>query len=104
QILSYLPFSSSRALTMPSRQMHRRQSNRFSPSPSSGFDDPTIQIADPSFGTAIQAGYQGPMAADVNPALVGSVNLLRSGSLNFGTKPNYTLPLYYGNSSGNESY
>jgi hypothetical protein len=37
--------------------------NQFNPSPDSGFDDPEIQIAAPAFGSAIQAGYQGPMAS-----------------------------------------
>jgi hypothetical protein len=78
--------------------------NTFSLDLSSGFDDPTINIADPSFGTAIQAGYQGPMASYTDHALVGLVDLLRSGNINYGIKPNYTLPLYYSILASNMSY
>jgi hypothetical protein len=98
--LAPLTFSSS----LPKPRHQRRQMNTFSPDPSSGFDDPTINIADPSFGTAIQAGYQGPMASYTDHALVGPVDLLRSGNVNYGIKPNYTLPLYYGVSASNTSY
>ncbi|EON64669.1 hypothetical protein W97_03902 [Coniosporium apollinis CBS 100218] len=44
------------------------------------------------------------MASDVNPALVGPVDLLRSGTLNFGANPNLTLPLYQGRSASNQTY
>ncbi|KAK6388009.1 hypothetical protein LTR81_027238 [Elasticomyces elasticus] len=66
----------------------RRQASRFDPNPASGFDDPTVDIADPSFGTAIATGYQGPMA----------------GQVNLGGLPNYTLPLYQSSSLSNETY
>jgi hypothetical protein len=90
--------------TLPKAQNQRRQMNTFNPDPAAGFDDPTVNIADPSFGTAIAAGYQGPMASYTNHALVGPVDLLRSGHVNYGVKPNYTLPLYYGKSASNQSY
>lgn len=80
------------AATLPKAQKGRRQNNQFNPDPAAGFDDPTINIADPSFGTAIAAGYQGPMASNLNPALVGPVDLLRSGHVNYGIKPNLTHP------------
>ncbi|KAI9792082.1 MAG: hypothetical protein M1816_003064 [Peltula sp. TS41687] len=82
----------------------RQMPYQFSPDPASGLDDPTVQIADASFGTAIAAGYQGPSASSQNPALVGPVDLLRSGRVNHGLKPNYTMPLYYGMSASNASY
>jgi hypothetical protein len=75
----------------------RRQSDgqpRFNPNPLSGFDDPTIDIANPAFGTAIAAGYQGPFASGYQQQLVGPANLLRSGTLQIGPKSNYTLPVY----------
>ncbi|KAI9880841.1 MAG: hypothetical protein M1830_010436 [Pleopsidium flavum] len=78
--------------------------NQFNANPASGFDDPTIQIADPSFGNAIKAGYQGPMASYEDHALVGPVDLLRNGHVNYGVSPNFTLPLYYGMSASNKSY
>jgi hypothetical protein len=68
--------------------------NTFNPDPAAGFGDPTINIADPSFGTAIAAGYQGPMASYTDHALVGPVDLLRSGTVNYGINTNFTLPLY----------
>ena len=104
-----LAFSAaSEARTLPrraNRHLSRRQMpDEFNPSPSSGLDDPTIQIADPAFGTAIQAGYQGPMASYENHGLVGPVDLLRSGTLNDGVVSNYTAPLYYGVSLDNRPY
>ena len=89
-----------------SRNVHRRQSfpNEFIPAPDSGLDDPTIQIADPSFATAIRAGYQGPMASYEQHELVGPVDLLRNGHVSYGVNPNFTLPLYYGTSAANTSY
>jgi hypothetical protein len=87
------------------RSVGRRQSpDQFNPSPSSGLDDPTIQIADAAFGTAIQAGYQGPMASYEDHALVGPVDLLRSGTLNDGVVSNYTMPLYAGISESGQGY
>jgi hypothetical protein len=83
---------------------HRRQNNQFNPDPLSGFDDPTIDIVNAAFGTAIQAGYQGPMASYENHALVGPVDLLRSGMVSFGVNNNFTLPLYNGLSAANTSY
>lgn len=84
---------------------HKRQMpNQFQPSPDSGFDDPTVQIADPAFGTAIQAGYQGPMASYEDHGLVGPVDLLRNGQVNFGVTPNFTTPLYFGVSENKSSY
>jgi hypothetical protein len=100
-----------RASTLPGRRngahlkpQKRQSQNQFNPSPDSGFDDPTVQIADPAFGTAIQAGYQGPMASDEDPGLVGPVNLLRNGQVHFGVTPNFTTPLYFGVSAKNSSY
>jgi len=86
--------------------LQRRQSfpNEFNPAPNSGFDDPTVQIADPSFATAIKAGYQGPMASEIDRELVGPVDLLRNGHVNYGVNPNFTLPLYYGVSAANTGY
>ncbi|KAL7904853.1 hypothetical protein GGI35DRAFT_484069 [Trichoderma velutinum] len=78
--------------------------DQFQPNPLSGFDDPTINIADPSFATAIQEGYQGPMASGVDKALVGPVPLLRSGVIHFGLTNNYTLPLYNAKSVKGETY
>jgi hypothetical protein len=92
-----------RAKTLRQSQRQRRQS-AFNPDPASGFDDSTIDIADASFGTAIAAGYQGPMASYTNHALVGPVDLLRSGTVNFGINPSYTLPLYYGVSASKQPY
>jgi hypothetical protein len=85
---------------------YRRQSfpNEFNPAADSGFDDPTVQIADPSFATAIRAGYQGPMASYEKHELVGPVDLLRNGHVNYGVNPNFTLPLYYGVSAAKTSY
>ncbi|KAK3680936.1 hypothetical protein LTR37_021028 [Vermiconidia calcicola] len=72
----------------------RQGQPRFRPSPNSGFDDPTVNIASPAFGTAIAEGYQGPFASGYETSLVGPANLLRSGTLQIGVKSNYTLPLY----------
>lgn len=72
----------------------RQDQPRFQPNPSSGFDDPTIDIANPAFGTAIAAGYQGPFASGYSVDLVGPANLLRSGTLNIGPQSNYTFPVY----------
>ena len=90
----------------PLAALHQRQSfpNEFNPSPDSGLDDPTIQIADPSFATAIKAGYQGPMASGIDRKLVGPVDLLRNGHVNYGVNPNFTMPLYYGLSAGGAAY
>lgn len=88
------------------RSLHPRQSfpSEFNPDPLSGFDDPTIDIADPSFATAIQAGYQGPFASYEQHELVGPVDLLRNGHVNFGPNPSFTLPLYEGLSAANTKY
>lgn len=103
--LSTFLFDSCTGATIPQRQPRRRQMpNQFNANPASGFDDPTIQIADPAFGTAIKAGYQGPMASYEDHALVGPVDLLRNGHVNYGVSPNFTLPLYYGTSASNKSY
>lgn len=72
----------------------RQDQPRFQPGPSSGYDDPTVDIASPAFGTAIAAGYQGPFASGYQKELVGPANLLRSGTLNIGVQSNYTLPVY----------
>jgi hypothetical protein len=100
------PLAFRKPFSPPPRALHRRQSfpNEFNPSPDSGFDDPTIQIVDPSFATAIRAGYQGPMASGVDRKLVGPVDLLRNGHVNYGVNPNFTLPLYYGLSAANTGY
>ena len=84
--------------------IRRQNPNQFNPDPLSGFDDPTIDIADPSFATAIASGYQGPMASANDPALVGPVDLLRSGHVNYGANPNITIPLYRGTSAGGQTY
>ena len=88
------------------RSLHPRQSfpSEFNPDPQSGFDDPTIDIADPSFATAIQAGYQGPFASYEQHELVGPVDLLRNGHVNYGPNPSFTLPLYEGLSAANTKY
>jgi hypothetical protein len=86
------------------RLQRRAPPNQFNPDPASGLDDPTIQIADPSFATAIKEGYQGPMASYDNHALVGPVDLLRNGMVNFGVTPNFTMPLYSGKSANNTQY
>ncbi|KAK3617477.1 hypothetical protein LTR56_025217 [Elasticomyces elasticus] len=44
------------------------------------------------------------MASYENHALVGPVDLLRSGQVNLGGLPNYTLPLYQSSSLSNETY
>ena len=87
-------------------EINRRQNfpNEFNPSPDSGFDDPTIQIADPSFATAIDAGYQGPFSSGLDRKLIGPVDLLRNGRVNFGVDPNFTLPLYYSVSAAQTGY
>jgi hypothetical protein len=92
------------ASTLPRARSQRRQMNTFNPDPAAGFDDPTINIAAPSFGTAIAAGYQGPIASYTDHALVGPVDLLRSGTVNYGIKPNFTLLLCYGISEDKQSY
>ncbi|KAK3621122.1 hypothetical protein LTR56_022986 [Elasticomyces elasticus] len=97
-------FQSRASLTGPRKAFGRRQASQFNPDPASGFDDPTVDIADPSFGTAIAAGYQGPMASYENHALVGPVDLLRSGQINLGPSPNYTLPVYQSSAISNETY
>ena len=89
---------------MPLGRVQARQANQFNPDPASGLDDPTIQVADPSFATAIKEGYQGPMASYVDHALVGPVDLLRSGTVNYGVNPNFTMPLYYGKSANGTGY
>ena len=76
----------------------------FNPDPESGYDDPTIDIADPSFATAIQVGYQGPFASYEEHDLVGPVDLLRNGHVVYGVTPNFTLPLYQGTSAANTTY
>ncbi|OCT52690.1 hypothetical protein CLCR_10077 [Cladophialophora carrionii] len=78
--------------------------SEFQPDPDSGYDDPTIDIADPSFATAIAAGYQGPFASYEEHELVGPVDLLRNGHVNFGVKSNFTMPLYQGTSAANTTY
>ena len=100
------PLASRKPISPSPGAIHLRQSfpNEFNPSPNSGFDDPTIQIADPSFATAIQAGYQGPMASGIDRQLVGPVDLLRNGHVNYGVNPNFTMPLYYGVSAANTRY
>jgi hypothetical protein len=89
-----------------SRGLPKRQNfpNEFNPSPSSGFDDPTSQVADPAFGTFIQAGYQGPMDSQIDPELTGPVDLVRSGTLNDVVNATYTFPLYSGQSTKNKTY
>lgn len=82
----------------------RQGQPRFRPDPNSGYDDPTIDIASPAFGTAIAAGYQGPFASQYKKSLVGPLPLLRSGTLNIGIKSNYTLPLYSSISSNGSRY
>ena len=88
------------------RSLRPRQSfpSEFNPDPQAGYDDPTIDIADPSFATAIQAGYQGPMASYDKHELVGPVDLLRNGHVNYGVNPTFTLPLYKGTSAANTTY
>ena len=98
-LLGLLQSSWASPTRLPHPIVHRRQTGgdqqpRFQPSPDSGYDDPTIDIASPAFGTAIAAGYQGPFASQYKKELVGPLNLLRSGTLNIGVKSNYTLPLY----------
>jgi hypothetical protein len=44
------------------------------------------------------------MASYTDHVLVGPVDLLRSGTVNYGIKPNFTLPLYHGVSEGKQSY
>ncbi|KAI1621946.1 hypothetical protein EDD37DRAFT_611444 [Exophiala viscosa] len=78
--------------------------SEFDSDPSSGFDDPTIDIADPSFATAVQAGYQGPFASYEKHELIGPVDLLRNGHVNYGVNPNFTMPLYKGLSAANTTY
>jgi hypothetical protein len=98
----------SEARSIPGRRnglfSKRQLPGEFNPNPSSGFDDPTIDIADPAFATAIQAGYQGPMASYENHPLVGPVDLLRNGNVNFGVVPNFTTPLYAGVSLNKSNY
>ena len=102
------PLASSAAVPKPDKKtksIYRRQNpSKFDPNPLSGFDDPTVDIADPSFATAIAAGYQGPFASNNDHALVGPVDLLRSGNVNYGANPNITIPLYYGTSAGGNGY
>src|SRR3982074_3257731 len=97
-LVALLAFTAtSEARTLPRRQNEfekrtalipkRQMPNQFNPAPNSGLDDPTVQIADPAFATAIQAGYQGPMASYEDHALVGPVDLLRNGMVNSGVVP-----------------
>lgn len=96
----------SSATPLATGNLRSRQSfpNQFNPDPQSGFDDPTINIADPSFATAIEAGYQGPFASYDQHELVGPVDLLRNGHVNYGINPSFTLPLYEGLSAANTKY
>ncbi|KIW86458.1 hypothetical protein Z517_01856 [Fonsecaea pedrosoi CBS 271.37] len=105
-ILLSLQVVVSAANPVVSRTLYRRQSfpSEFNPDPQSGYDDPTIDIADPSFATAIQAGYQGPFASYDKHELVGPVDLLRNGHVNYGVNPNLTLPLYKGTSADGKTY
>jgi len=100
----HLQTCSSTPSRLPKPLRRRQSGSPFNPNPLSGFDDPTVNIADPAFGTAIAAGYQGPMASYENHALVGPGDLLRSGTLNYGANPNLTLPLYQGRSASNQTY
>lgn len=88
----------------PLQPRQQQQQPRFNPNPNSGFDDPTFDIANPAFGTAIAAGYQGPFASQIDPSLVGPVSLVRSGTLSIGAVSNYTLPLYYSVSTNGSGY
>lgn len=108
QVLSILLAEAALAFASPlaRHSLHPRQDlpSEFNADPSSGFDDPTIDIADPSFATAIQAGYQGPFASYEQHELVGPVDLLRNGHVNYGVNPNFTMPLYKGLSAANTTY
>ncbi|KAK9242604.1 hypothetical protein V1506DRAFT_546958 [Lipomyces tetrasporus] len=46
----------SQGKSIPMSLRRRALPNQFNPDPASGFDDPTIQIADPAFATAIKQG------------------------------------------------
>ncbi|KAK3616033.1 hypothetical protein LTR56_026225 [Elasticomyces elasticus] len=61
-------------------------------------------IVDPSFGTAIATGHQGPMASYENHVLVGRVDLLYSGQINICGLSKYTSPLYQSSLLSNETY
>ena len=77
-----------------SNSLRPRQSfpSEFNPDPAEGYDNPTIDIADPSFATAIEGGYQGPFASYEEHELVGPVDLLRNGHVNYGVNLNFTPP------------
>ncbi len=86
------------------KPLRRRQMSGATSYSLSGFDDPTIDILDGAFQTAMDAGYPGVAASYQNHALTGPVNLLQSSTSVGGIQPMVTLPLYAGMSSGNKLY
>ena len=92
------------ASTLPSPR-HRRQMSGSMPYSLSGFDDPTIDIIDRAFDTAMANGYPGIYPASYQDhALTGPVHILQSSMGMNGVNPNVTIPLYSGMSSTNKQY
>jgi hypothetical protein len=86
------------ASTLLRTRSQRRQKNTFNPDSAAVFGDST-NVADPSFGTVIAAGCPGPMTSYAYHALAG-----RSGTMSYGIKPDFALPLCYGISEDKQSY
>ncbi len=86
------------------KPLRRRQMSGSMPYSLSGFDDPTIDIIDGAFNTAMEDGYPGVAASYQNQALTGPVDLLQSSTSIYGVNPAVTLPLYTGMSSANKPY
>jgi hypothetical protein len=61
----------------------------------SAFADDDVQPAPPSIGADVPLTYFGPPPSSVMPELVGPVQLLKSGTIDFDAGT-ITLPLYYG--------
>lgn len=57
--------------------------------------DDDVQISPPSIGTDIPVTYFGPPPSAVEPELIGPVQLLTAGTIDF-DEGTITLPLYYG--------
>ena len=86
------------------KPLYRRQMSGPMPYSLSGFDDPTIDILDGAFNTAMEDGYPGVAASYQDQALTGPVDLLQSSTSMYGVQPTVTLPLYAGTSSANKLY
>ncbi len=86
------------------KPLRRRQMSESMLNSLSDFDDPTIDIIDEAFNTAMKDDYPGVAASYQNQALTSLVDLLQSSTSIYEVNPAVTLPLYTGMSSANKSY